>query len=125
MGRFCCVVGCSNRSDRESKLSYYLIPGVIKHQGEETEKLSAQRRDQWIANIRRDAVKNGDITYPHVCSIHFHEGKSSFYSKNFGADFSKNACFQSYVKIMLCFRKTGGFVQPKPPRLGSDEGNGA
>ena len=34
------------------------------------------RHDRWIANIKRDIVKNSDIKYPHVCSIHFHEGES-------------------------------------------------
>ena len=70
MGRF-----CSNRSGRETHLSFFKLPSVIKHQGLLTEKLSQKRRDQWIANIKRDAVKHGDIKYPHVCSIHFHEGK--------------------------------------------------
>ena len=26
-------------------------------------------------HIRRDAVENGDVKYPHVGSIHFHEGE--------------------------------------------------
>ena len=76
MSRFCCVFKCSNRSDRDRHLSLFKIPSVITHQGVLTEEISKKRRDQWIANIRRDAVKNGDIKYPHVCSCHFHEGSS-------------------------------------------------
>lgn len=26
------------------------------------------------ANIRREAIKNADIKYPHLCFIHFHHG---------------------------------------------------
>ena len=76
MGRFCCVFGCASRSDRDNHLSFFKIPTVIKHQGVLTEEISQKRHDRWIANIRRDAVKNGNVKYRHVCSIHFHEGES-------------------------------------------------
>ena len=50
MGRFCCVFGCSSRSDRDNYISFYKIPTVIKHQGVLTEEISQTRHDRWIAN---------------------------------------------------------------------------
>ena len=29
----CCVIGCTNRSDRSKDISFYSIPTVVKHQG--------------------------------------------------------------------------------------------
>ena len=60
----------------EKTTFFYQIPSVIKHHGVLKEEILQKRCDRWIANIRRDAVKNGDIKYPYVCSIHFHEDKS-------------------------------------------------
>lgn len=74
MGRFCCIMGCSNRSDGETYVIFYKSLTIIKHQRALTEQTSKRRRDRWILNIRRDAVKNNIVKYSHVCSIHFHQG---------------------------------------------------
>ena len=46
----CCVVGCHNRDGRD-KVSFYHIPAVRNHQGEETAALSSKRRLSWVARI--------------------------------------------------------------------------
>lgn len=74
MGRFCCIMGCSNRSDGETYVIFYKSLTIIKHQRALTEQTSKRRRDRWILNIWRDAVKNNIVKYSHVCSIHFHQG---------------------------------------------------
>ena len=69
MVQICCVIGCTNRSDRNKDLSFHSIPAVIQHQGPRTEELSAKRRRIWIAKINR---KNWTPTRNlFVCSVHF------------------------------------------------------
>ena len=68
----CCVIGCTNRAKPGSKLSFYLIPTVIKNQGAETERLSKKRREAWISSIRRkNWTPSGGSR---VCSVHFIKG---------------------------------------------------
>ena len=58
MTHCCCVPGCSNRSDRETELSYFKLPlkrkAILK---------------QWIHVIRRTNLPINGST--RVCSIHF------------------------------------------------------
>ena len=64
-----CVIGCTNRSDRNKGISFHSTPAVIKHQGPRTEELSAKRRRIWIAKInRKDWVPTKNSF---VCSVHF------------------------------------------------------
>ena len=46
----CCVVGCHNLGGRD-KVSFYHIPAVKNHQGEQTAALSSKRRLDWVARI--------------------------------------------------------------------------
>ena len=48
---------------------------IRPHQDKITQDLSHERRDQWIANIKQDSLRNGDIKYPYTCSHHLQEGK--------------------------------------------------
>ncbi|XP_041479752.1 THAP domain-containing protein 11-like [Lytechinus variegatus] len=76
MVNFCCVTGCSNRSNRERDLSFYCIPTVLHHQGEHSHKLSKQRREKWLSNIKRIGWE--PAKHSRVCSVHFISGKPSF-----------------------------------------------
>ena len=78
MGRFCCVIGCSSRSEREKSIRLFNVPLEITHQGVQTRELSKKRRELWLANINREDVSNGTIKTPQVCSRHFHRGISLF-----------------------------------------------
>ena len=40
MGRFCCVVGCSSRSERDKSIRFFNVPLEITHQGVQTRELS-------------------------------------------------------------------------------------
>ena len=81
MVQFCCVVGCANRSNRDNK-QFFRLPNVPK----KCDKLSIKadiimnRRKQWLMNINREDLKNGDAAYSpgyiRVCSDHFISGKS-------------------------------------------------
>ena len=76
MGKFCCVFGCGKRSERDKNVRFFGVPKVITHQGEKTRQISFERREKWLANIRRDAVSKGEVKNPNVCSLHFLQGKS-------------------------------------------------
>ena len=69
MPSFCAVFDCSNRYDREKSKSYYRVPKVITHQGEQAQKLSQARREKWLSNIARDDIKPYDNL--RICSDHF------------------------------------------------------
>lgn len=74
MVNYCRVIGCHNRSDRETQLQYYRLPKVIKNQGEEWESLSAQRRRLWLARLQQN-VEGKNLENIRVCSAHFISGK--------------------------------------------------
>ena len=54
MGKSCAVYGCSNRSNRENDRRYFSIPAVIKHCDEKTKVMSRERRNKWLAAIKRE-----------------------------------------------------------------------
>ena len=73
----CCVYSCKNVQKKDSEVSFYSIPSVIKNQGQEIQKLSKERRNQWFSAIHRldDSWKKTE--YWRVCGIHFFSGKPS------------------------------------------------
>ena len=78
MPTLCAVVGCGTNSIRnKGELSLFRIPKIISHQGEQTKRLSTERRSAWLKNIYR---KPEDLTdkktlNTRVCSKHFVSGK--------------------------------------------------
>ena len=92
----CAVYKCGHNSKRDKDLySFYRFPAVMTHQGEETMRLSSERRQAWIDNINRD---NNNLTsekmeHTRVCSAHFISGiQIIIYCLQFVADFSCNCC---------------------------------
>ena len=59
----CVVIGCSKRSDRDSGVSFYRIPDVIRDKGELELELSSRRKDCYLAAISR---KDLDINNLHL-----------------------------------------------------------
>jgi len=78
MPYLCAVYGCGHNSTRESGLfRFYRIPSLIQNQGEQTLRLSKERRRTWLNNINR---ADSDLTEQkskttRVCSDHFITGK--------------------------------------------------
>jgi len=74
MVNFCAIVGCSNRIGRDKGKSFFRLPKVITHQGEETKKLSEERRNTWLARISRADLSTEKQKNTRVCSDHFVSG---------------------------------------------------
>ena len=53
MANFCAVFGCGKRGDRDKGTSFYRLPAIITHQGEQTKELSKKRKCEWQAAIKR------------------------------------------------------------------------
>ncbi|KAL5011769.1 hypothetical protein ScPMuIL_010320 [Solemya velum] len=86
----CVVWGCTNRADAgATKKQYFDIPKVIYSQGTETEKLSSERRNLWLARINREGF-DPDPTKRHykVCSDHFITGKKADLYDNTNPDWA-------------------------------------
>ena len=75
MPHLCAVYGCGHNSKRDKdKYNFFRFPSVINHQGEETRKLSEERRRQWLANINRADFDDKKADHSRVCSHHFISG---------------------------------------------------
>ena len=75
----CAIVGCSNRSDDGSGLSFYGIPTVTDRYGKAELELCTKRRDGFLAAISREDL---DMTMLHkykVCEIHFHSCEPAYF----------------------------------------------
>lgn len=72
---YCWVKGCKSRGDKKVKRSFHYIPKVRTTEGEQTLRLSIERRRVWLANIRR---KEQPSSTSRICSDHFISGKDIF-----------------------------------------------
>lgn len=67
----CCVYGCNNRSDNGGGKSFFKVPNIVSHHGEESLLLSTERRNKWFASINRKEL-NVCVKKDHrVCEDHF------------------------------------------------------
>ena len=63
--------GCSHNSKRErGKFQFFRFPSILLHQREETNRLSEERRRQWLANINRADLDDTKADRSRVCSSH-------------------------------------------------------
>ncbi|XP_013869526.1 uncharacterized protein LOC106521487 [Austrofundulus limnaeus] len=103
------------RSWGRETVHFFLIPKVVKHQGEAAEELSAKRRDLWLARInRKDFIPSKDAR---VCSDHFKSGKSAALfdhsnpdwapSLNLGYDTSADSARENSSKRLRSVRVQG------------------
>ncbi|CAC5424265.1 unnamed protein product [Mytilus coruscus] len=82
MVNYCRVIGCHNRSDRETHLQFYRLPKVKKNQGEACEKLCDERRRVWLARLQQK-FDGKNLDNIRVCSAHFISGKrAELYQKD-------------------------------------------
>ena len=71
----CGIVGCANRPGIACQYSFFKTPKVILGQGDDTRKLSEERRRLWKAAVRRqDIVTEARWDRTLVCSKHFVNG---------------------------------------------------
>ena len=83
MVNFCAVVGCYNRSSRESSKKFFRLPAIVSHQGKETRVLSDKRRAVWLSRLRRVDLKEAQYPNARICSDHFVKGQpASLYEKD-------------------------------------------
>ena len=79
MPHLCAVYGCSHNSKREKGLfKFFRFPPVIWNQGEETRKLTEERRRKWLVNVKRADLDGKKLDHYRVCIDHFISGKTSF-----------------------------------------------
>ncbi|KAK9964741.1 hypothetical protein ABG768_005886 [Culter alburnus] len=73
MPMICVVIGCTNRSNRETTKSFYRVPKVVAHRGETWKKLTEKRREKWLENLylRSSGAESANAR---VCSDHFVKG---------------------------------------------------
>ena len=83
MPQLCAVFGCSHNSKREkAKFQFFRFPSILLHQGEETKKLSEERRRQWLANINRADLDDAKADHSRVCRNHFISGNTIINAMN-------------------------------------------
>ena len=73
----CAIVGCSNRSGRD-KSSFFRLPAVIKHQGQQMFEITTERRKAWLAAICRADMTADKLENVFVCQKHFCKGQLSY-----------------------------------------------
>ena len=64
----CACVGCSNRWPRNKEKSFFRLPSVIVHQGEQTRALIERTQREWLAAIKRQDENPENLQYTRVCS---------------------------------------------------------
>ena len=76
----CGILGCFTRHGVRKDLRFFKTPKIIKDQGEETLKLSEERRRLWKAAVGRKDIKTEEKwERTIVCSQHFVGGKFRTY----------------------------------------------
>ncbi|PFX14807.1 hypothetical protein AWC38_SpisGene21009 [Stylophora pistillata] len=69
------MINCHNRTGRDKDIKFYVVPSIIKNQGEKAEELSIERRTRWLSAISRDKLSESVLRHDRVCSRHFVSGK--------------------------------------------------
>ncbi|XP_035675983.1 serine-rich adhesin for platelets-like isoform X9 [Branchiostoma floridae] len=73
---YCIVLNCQTPSRAKGR-SYCRIPAIITNQGEETQRLSEERRRLWLAAINRGELTENTLQHARVCGAHFVSGKAA------------------------------------------------
>lgn len=71
----CLMINCHNRTGRDKDIKFYVVPSIIKNQGEKAEELSIERRTRWLSAISRDKLSESVLRHDRVCGRHFVSGK--------------------------------------------------
>ena len=69
----CAIVGCGSRTPtpRDKEKNFYRLPSILIHQGTQTESLSRERQQAWLAKIKREDILPEQYYNIRVCSDHF------------------------------------------------------
>ena len=86
MASFCLIVGCGNKSDKCPNVAFCRVPKVLTNQGEQTERLSSERRTLWLAAISRDDLTEKILENDRVCGKHFISGRAAQLWDRFNPD---------------------------------------
>ena len=70
------LVVATIQNERGEKFQFFRFPSILLHQGEETNKLSEERRRQWLANINRADLDDTKADRCRVCSNHLISGNT-------------------------------------------------
>lgn len=77
----CAVVGCNRRSiwnaDGQDQFHFFKILGVKTKRCAKPRALSAERRSEWVARIKRASLDTEHLDKYKVCSRHFASGPAS------------------------------------------------
>ena len=66
------ILNCSNHSGiGKSKWHFFILPAVIKHQGEQMFQLSSERQHAWLEAISREDLNGKKLNNVFVCGKHF------------------------------------------------------
>lgn len=77
MPRFCAVVGCGRRGDRDARTnSFYRLPCIPKKGDTCLTTLKTKRRMAWILALRRADMTETKLKYAVICDRHFFSGKN-------------------------------------------------
>lgn len=83
----CVIPGYGNRTGRDQGVGFYRIPAVVTNKGEFEEKLTAERRKEWIKAISRgDTEEKQVLESERVCGKHFVSGKPAPYWNRYHDD---------------------------------------
>ena len=72
----CAIIGCSNNSKKSStKCSFFRLPAIIKHQGQQMLEITSEGRRAWLKAISRDDLTEKKLANVWVCERHFVAGE--------------------------------------------------
>ena len=80
------MIDCGKNTQRDHDVQFFRVPVVVKHQGEEVEELSSERRRKWIAAINRQDLTEKTLENDRVCSLHFINGEAAASWDQFNVD---------------------------------------
>lgn len=74
MPRFCGIIGCGSRADRDKK-SFFRLPAELSKGSNEKKEFSRVRRQRWLDIIKRADLTETKKKYLWICEEHFISGK--------------------------------------------------
>ena len=77
----CAIINCSNSSKKSSKTkcSFYRLPAIIQHQGQQMLEITRERRRAWLKAISREDLTEEKLANVWVCERHFVASEYSIY----------------------------------------------
>ncbi|XP_060767449.1 uncharacterized protein LOC132874954 [Neoarius graeffei] len=83
----CVVLGCSNRTNRETDKRFFRVPREVIKKGERAKDFTRRRREKWLSNLSLRS-KGAQSKNARVCSDHFVKGCPSNLYKDDDVDWA-------------------------------------